>query len=307
MSILRLNRQPSGMADSMLNTLKDSVGELGTIPTLPDAALKAMAALKDPDCSLDLLAGIIGRDPALTAGILRLANSALYRTGRTIQSIEQAVFRLGTRECQNLILTVSMQSMFRRVGKAQQAACERLWRHSLLTASLCRRLNNELILGFNGEEFACGIGHDLGRILIVLVAFEAFQRADPLDFEEGPGILEREQSVLGTDHCFFGAWYASMNQLPASMINAVQFHHRVPEAGEAAPLVSLVATADHMANHLQRGLSISEYTPRLNTGLEFLTARLTEKQKEWFDEHIHALMESTLEEVGELEPSCAPA
>ena len=65
--------------------------------------------------------------------------------------------------------------------------------------------------------------NDLGRILIVLIAFEAFREADSLDFEEGPDILKREQDVLGTDHCFFGAWYTSMNQLPSSMINAAQW------------------------------------------------------------------------------------
>jgi HD-like signal output (HDOD) protein len=298
MGRLELNRQADLANGSMLSTLKARVGELATIPTLPDAALKAMAALKEPHCSLVDLAEIVRKDPALTAGILRLANSALYRISRTIQSIDQAVVRLGTRECQNLILTVSMQSMFRRADSAQRVACERLWKHSLLTASLCRRLNDSLALGFAGEEFACGIGHDLGRILIVLVAFEAFQQADPLDFEEGPDILQREQDVLGTDHCFFGAWYASMNQLPASMISAVQFHHLPSEAGERQPLVALVSTADHMANYLLRGLSIGEYSPGVNTGLPFLADRLTDRQKAWLDGNAHALMESVAEEVG---------
>src|SRR5260370_15260873 len=171
----------------------------------------------------------------------------------------------------------------------------RQWRP---TPALCRRLNHSLCLGFPGEEFACGIGHDLGRILIVLIAFEAFQQADPLDFEEGPDILKREQDVLGTDHCFFGAWYTSMNQLPTSMINAVQFHHLPSEAGEQQSLVSLVATADHMANHLQRGLSIGEYSLTLNTGLTFLTDSLTGKQQEWFEGNAHALMTRVVEEIG---------
>ena len=52
MGRLKLNRDPDLAHGSMLSTLKARVGELATIPTLPEAALKAMAELKNPNCSL---------------------------------------------------------------------------------------------------------------------------------------------------------------------------------------------------------------------------------------------------------------
>src|SRR5262249_10922461 len=76
--------------------------------------------------------------------------------------------------------------------------------------------------------------------------------ADPMDFVEGPDILLRERAVLGTDHCYFGSWFANLNNLPAPLASALQFHHTPEAAEEHQPLVALVAVADHMANYVQR-------------------------------------------------------
>jgi len=250
---MRCRKDPSaGEARPVLETLKATVGNLGRLPTLPEAATKAMAIAKDPNSSLAKLSAVIERDPALAAGILKLANSALYRTGYGVGSLHQAVVRLGVRECQNLILAVGMRSLFRNVPRAHQVRYEGLLRHSFLTGCLCRRLNRALDLSFEGEEFASGLSHDIGRVLIALGAPDHAEAADPMDFVEGPELLLREQAVLGTDHCYFGSWFANLNNLPAPLVSAVQFHHTPEWAEEHRALVALVAVADHMANYVQR-------------------------------------------------------
>lgn len=257
---MRRRKGPTGAdARPVLDTLKTAVGNLNRLPTLPEAASKAMAVAKDPNSSLAKLSAVIERDPALAAGILKLANSALYRTTHGVGSLHQAVVRLGVRECQNLILAVGMGSLFRAVPASRQVRYQALWRHSFLTGCLCRRLNGALGLRFEGEEFAGGLAHDIGRVLIALGAPEHAAAADPLDFAEGPEVLTREQAVLGTDHCYFGAWFADTNNLPSTLVSAVQFHHAPEWAEEHKPLVALVAVADHMANYFQREQRVEGY------------------------------------------------
>jgi HD-like signal output (HDOD) protein len=250
---MRRRKEPSGAeARPVLEALKATVSSLSRLPTLPEAATRAMAVAKDPNSSLAKLSAVLERDPALAAGILKLANSPLYRTSCASVSLHQAVVRLGVRECQNLILAVGMRSLFRCVPRARLARYEGLWRHSFLTGCVCRRLNAALDLGFGGEEFTAGLAHDLGRVLIAVGAPEYSDAADPMDYVEGPDVLLREQAVLGTDHCFFGSWFANLNHLPAPIVSAVQFHHTPDWAEDHKALVALVAVADHMANHVQR-------------------------------------------------------
>src|SRR5438876_11613876 len=93
---MRRRKEPSGAeARPVLESLRATVGNFSRLPTLPEAATRAMAIAKDPNSSLARLASVIERDPALAAGILKLANSALYRRGHAVGSLHQAVVRLG--------------------------------------------------------------------------------------------------------------------------------------------------------------------------------------------------------------------
>jgi HD-like signal output (HDOD) protein len=263
----------SSNAVSPSEDLKLKVGNLNQLPMMPEAATKALAIANDPTSPLGSLAKAIERDPILATGVLHLANSAIYRLGPTIQSIENAVVRLGLRECQTLIVTVGLRSLQRAVPPSKKRHCEILWQHSFLTGCLCRRLNSVMALGFRGEEFASGLAHDIGRILIAIGAPKHFDDADPLDFKEGPSSLERETNILGTDHCYFGAWFASVNRLPSTILDAVQHHHAPEEASANKMLVELVATADHMANHIQQGQTPDTYDLESNLGWNTLMAR----------------------------------
>ncbi len=291
----RHKEPPPAEARPVLETLKRTVGNLNRLPTLPDAATKAMAVAKDPNSSLAKLSGVIERDPALAAGILKLANSALYRTTYSVGSLHQAVVRLGVRECQNLVLAVGMRSLFRNVPRVRQVRFEGLWRHSFMTGCLCRRLNKGLGLGFEGEEFTCGLSHDIGRVLIGLGAPDQAEAADPMEFIEGPDLLLHEQEVLGTDHCYFGAWFANLNNLPGSLVSAVQFHHAPDAAEEHRPLVALVALADHMANYFHREKRTDGYDAASNPAWPLLEPLVPGERS--FLEQAEEILAETAQEV----------
>jgi HD-like signal output (HDOD) protein len=253
-----------------LAALKDTIGQLSHLPTLPEAATRAMAVARDPKSSSAQLAAVIERDPAIAAAVLKRANSAVQGATCRIESVRRAVSQLGMKECQNLILAVGLRSMYRKAPAAQRERFERLWQHSWLTACVCRHLGRALALGYQGEEFACGLAHDIGRLLLGLAAPEQAQSADPMDFVEGSVALLRERLVLGTDHCAFGAWFATENNLPAGLVSSIAFHHTPEKAETDQPLVALVAAADHLTNHYQLGDRGDDYALASNPGWPLL-------------------------------------
>jgi HD-like signal output (HDOD) protein len=254
-----------------VDLLRSIVGGVNQLPTLPETATRALEIANAPDSSLRDFTSIIERDPPIAAGILRLANSANNRIGSHLESINQAVVRLGLRQCKNLVISVGMRSLLNSIPATRKAQCEILWNHSFVTACLARRLNRSLEFGYQGEEFACGLSHDIGRILFAIGVPDHFEEADPMTFDEdNDAVLAHEGQRLGTDHCTFGAWFCDNNKLPPSVGTVVRYHHHPGRAASHHNLIGLVAAADHAANYLQRTGTTDGYNLAANPGWQFL-------------------------------------
>ncbi len=234
------------------------------LQVLPGVAVEAMRIAMNPDCLIGKYSDVIERDLRLATEILAVTNSAAYNPTRPIVTLKNAVVRLGLRKCQNLIVTSSITSMMRRISLEQEHVCCTLWNHSYTTAVLATSLNKTFQLGFQGEEFTAGLIHDIGRTLLAITEPETFAKVDSLDFLETPDDLTREDAILGTDHCRFGAWYANQQRLPVPIPEVILHHHRPELATDNPQLTSLIAVADHMSNHLQRFPTAEGYDPALN-------------------------------------------
>lgn len=256
--------------------LESKLDFLTALPTLPDTTVRAMALANDPRSSLADFAALIRRDGAVATAVLKMANSPLYRVGRAVDNLHAAVLRLGMKGCSNIITTIGMRGMFKQVDPAHHRRCEVLWRHGFFTACLSTLINQNLSLGYQGEEFTAGLLHDMGRILFVLLAPEQSVLADRLDFEENEGILQAEQRLLGIDHCRLGYRFGEKNHFPRSIQSCLLLHHAADpvEADLDYRLVQVVSAADHLANHVHRTHSVRDYPLHANKALfNLLTGR----------------------------------
>ncbi len=232
---------------------------------LPAVATQALQIVEDPDCGINEFAAVVERDPSLAAGILRMANSVVFSSGKPVLNLHQAVVRLGFRQCKNLIVTASFSSMMKSMSLEEEWIRETLSQHSFTTALLCLNMNWALNIGFQGEEFTGGLIHDIGRLLLATCYSDCFNELDKLEFDEEVGVLAAEQALVETTHCEIGAWFVAKNALPDQLKSVVRFHHN-PELAEprSRRFVGLVAACDHMANHLQRFEESRGYDPELN-------------------------------------------
>jgi HD-like signal output (HDOD) protein len=102
-----------------------------TLPTFPEVASRLLRTFKDENVSLDTLGALIGQDAALSAKVLRLANSARYSPTHSIARLRDAAAALGTNTLRNLALAACLSETFPRIQGLDSAA---FWRHGMACA-----------------------------------------------------------------------------------------------------------------------------------------------------------------------------
>ncbi|MDJ0805507.1 MAG: HDOD domain-containing protein [Gammaproteobacteria bacterium] len=142
------------------------------LPTLPTLALEALLVINDAGSSAADLEKVISKDAALTARLIRYANSPLYRGTHTITSIKLAITRIGFQRVKNAVYAVSMKEVFRTPIKAIERRMEKLWGHSVkvgahaaMLAKQHHRLDPDIAL-------VAGLVHDIGKIPLLIKACE---------------------------------------------------------------------------------------------------------------------------------------
>ena len=82
------------------------------LPTLPEIALKVREAADDPDVNLNRMSDIIGHDPALSMGMIKVANSAVLGRSVKVETVNQAVTRIGLRQIKSIATAMALEQVF---------------------------------------------------------------------------------------------------------------------------------------------------------------------------------------------------
>jgi putative nucleotidyltransferase with HDIG domain len=149
---------------------EDLVANKIYLPTLPALALEALVVINDADSSAHDLEKVISRDAALTARLIRYANSPLYRGLNTIASIKPAITRIGFQRVKNAVYAVSMKEVFRTSEKEIERRMNGLWTHSVKVGAQAAILAK----GQPGLDpdvaLVAGLVHDIGHIPLLIKA-----------------------------------------------------------------------------------------------------------------------------------------
>ena len=166
-----------------MQLMQDLVSGQLKLPSLPDVAMKIQQAFADDAVDAESICDVVGSDPAIAAKIIMISNSALYAGQAKIETLKQAVVRLGFETTRKLVLTYAVKELFRDRNVAMRAQMKTLWKHSQQVASLARLLAQKLD-GFDPEQAQlAGLVHDLGEVALLQYA------QDNLDVFEDPKML----------------------------------------------------------------------------------------------------------------------
>lgn len=235
------------------------------LPVFPVVIQKIQEVIKSPDCTLDDVAKFIEQDQVLTLRLLNVANSAHYGGLGKIQKVKQAVTRIGIMETQQIVSAIAMKSIFVTDDVQVKNMMEKLWIHTIATASLASAIGRRSKEKDLDMLFTLGLTHDVGKVLLLYALTMIFSKkgkTQPLNVED---VIQSIQGI----HASFGGALLQRWEFPEPMINAVATHE-TPEIASHTPKVILIL---FLANILTRRIGYSLFTdepPGVNLVIELL-------------------------------------
>jgi HD-like signal output (HDOD) protein/CheY-like chemotaxis protein len=242
--------------------LRGLAGKMRTLPSFPVVYLEIIQEIESPTSSVQNIAKIIAKDPGITAKILQVANSAAFGLTQPICDPVDAVQQLGMTTVRSLALSAQVFSRF-KPGQLQHFSADALWSHLMECADLARKLMRYERAGAAECEdaFTAGMLHDIGQLMLADSLPEEFEKALVLAAEEKISLAVAEQQIFGATHTGLAAYLFGLWGLPASIVEAVAFHHE-PEKSDLKKMSAL--TAVHVAN------ALTDESEAANLNLDYL-------------------------------------
>jgi HD-like signal output (HDOD) protein len=212
--------------DRVTDPIKDALGSIDRLPTMPAVFRNLEAALAEPNVSANRLGGIIEQDMGMTAKILKIVNSAFFGLRRSISSPSEAVTYLGIDTIKGLVLVNSIFERAEPLG-TRHLAMEDLWRHSLDTATAAKAiaLAQGLSRAQAEEVFVAGVLEDLGILVLASNFPQAYDRAIESLLAEKALLTTVEQQEFAVTHAEVGAYLLGLWGIPAPVLDIVSMHH----------------------------------------------------------------------------------
>lgn len=227
--------------ESLVAGIKDLV-------TLPEVALRIASMVDDPTSSAAAIGREICNDPALTARLLRVANSPAFGQDGKIATISRAIAVLGVRQVRDLTVGITAIRTFDGIAN-ELVTMESFWRQSVLCALAAGHIAARRQGGRNESPFVAGLLHDIGQLVLFNRAPELARQALLMSIyaADEPGLCRCEREVMGFDHGVVGVKLAQKWGLPRVLQECIQFHHDPGEAKEYPIEVATIHVADTVA------------------------------------------------------------
>ncbi len=232
----------------MLNTVQSDLtpadllkGDL-QLTTPPNIYLVLKDTISNPKKTIHDVADIIEQDPALSARLLRIVNSAFYGFPAQILSIDRAINLIGYKELQSLVLGTIIIERFTNLPGA--ISMLDFWSRSLKCALISAEVDRLTGGQYHESAFICGLLHDIGLLIFYRRLPELMREVDFLmHSEESLDSLTKaklEQQIMGFDHYQMGAELCRTWRLPASLVETIQAHACEQPNQPASPLAATI-------------------------------------------------------------------
>ena len=224
---------------------------VGDLPALPQVATKVMSLIQDPRCKVKDLERIIYTDQAITARVLRIANSAFYGVRGDVSTLSRAIVILGFNTLRSVVVTGASAALHRTKSSCFKDRI--LWEHSIAVAIAARTIAKECRYASQEEAYLGGLLHDVGKVVLDANMSEEYQEVLEQVYNDRKTFIEAENDVLGFDHCDVGVLMATRWNLAPGLIEAVRLHHQ-PMGAEIDPtLCAIVSLANSLCVKLGIG------------------------------------------------------
>jgi putative nucleotidyltransferase with HDIG domain len=229
---------------------KEIVANVGGFPPIPSVILESMKLLNDPMATVKTIQEQILLDRSLTAFILKVANSVLYKLMREVTSVSYAINLMGYNTTKSILTAYLSKNLYStRGGKLIQ---DILWRHSISTAVLSKITAEHLKIANPEDAFIAGLLHDVGKGILLKNKTEKFDEIIQLICSNNRNSLEAEREVLGFTHVEVGYLLMQNWRFSVQVIETLIYHHNIQQYhGDnlMVPVVSLANKSSHRLDY----------------------------------------------------------
>ena len=218
-------------------TIDTFIRNVDHLPSFPRNLVTLTKLLDEPDVDVDQVTALIQYDPALTALVMRLCNSAYFGAASPASDLHEATTRLGFNEIFQLVISLGTAALLRPQQKGYGIEAGELWRHSVTVAligkciALERNDNPSLV-------FTACLLHDIGKIVLSRSLESHYDQVLAETKRSQCPMVTVEQRILGFDHAEVGGRLLERWLFAPRLAEAVRCHHDPAAAGEHARLAA---------------------------------------------------------------------
>lgn len=216
------------------------VGRVRQVPVSPTIHQQLRQLLVDDAVGVEQLTRLVARDSGVAAKLMHVAGAAFFRQARSLDTLEQAVVHLGFEVIRSLVLSSEVFCSWEAIALPDGVSAEDLQCHAQTIADCAQLLAGDA--PWAHEAMLAGLLHDFGYRVLLQQCPERVTASVELARREGLSIQEAEYAALGTSHAEVGAYLLGLWGMPASVVEAVTYHHN-PTAAAAKDFGVVAAVA----------------------------------------------------------------
>ena len=230
-----------------------SIIESGNLPTLPAVASKLVSITADEDTTINEIADVITKDIALSAKILKVANSAFYGFAQQIGTIGQAVSIMGVNAVRSLVLSFSFLNI-RKEAKDDAFDYKSFWERGLASAVSARLIMQSIDKDDAEEAFIAGLIQNIGEMVMARTFPKQVRQVQDKTKGSPDSAIAFEKKIIGASHAAIGHAVVKKWGFPSLLLAPVLYHHDPEGAARLDPrrlkLVQVVHLSDLVAGIL---------------------------------------------------------
>jgi len=206
--------------------LEDIKIDAATLAPLPATTVRLAQVLADENSSLDEAAKVISFDQGLAADVLRMSNSIFSASRRRIESVREAVLRIGGSRILEMLISRHIKGPMKRTLPQYGYSEDDLWRHSVASAVAAEGLSKIVKTSVSGVSYTAALLHDIGKLVMIRNFPEGEMQQVFLSMQNDKiSWAEAEKQTFGFSHGDVGARVAQAWKLPEAIENAIRFHN----------------------------------------------------------------------------------
>lgn len=238
-----------------MQTIDSYLDRIQNLPPAPQLLPPLLRLLREPDTDMARVIRLITHDPSLTTNVLRLANSAVFGCGRRVETLDEAVGRLGFETLYRMVVAVCGSRLLGPSQRGYGFDPGQLWQHSVTAAVAAQLVAREC-----GEDeslaFTAGLLHDVGKLVLSQALEGRYAQVAEQVEKFGRSMLAAETALLGVQHAEVGGRLLDRWNFPPSLVQAVWHHHQPDAAGDFVRLAACTYAGNMIANLIGQSYGI---------------------------------------------------